>query len=44
MTLPLALILAGALLMYAGVTGKSVRALLLGDNQTPSKKPAAVTR
>lgn len=31
MTLPLAMILAGALLIYAGVTNRSIPALLRGD-------------
>lgn len=27
----------GGVLLYAGITGKSVQALLLGDNQTTTK-------
>lgn len=44
MTLALALILVGALLMYAGVTGQSVRALLVGKSGVPSSRPATVAR
>ncbi len=44
MTLPLILILAGALLIYAGVTGQSVRALLTGKTGVKSTKPPGVTR
>lgn len=41
MTLALALILAGSLLVYAGVTGQSVRELLLGRAGVPSTQPQA---
>lgn len=44
MTLALGLVLFGLLFVYAGVKGKSVTSLLLGDNQTPSKAPAPVDR
>lgn len=44
MTLALALVLLGTLLVYAGVKGKSVRSLLVGDSSTPSSRPAAVQR
>lgn len=37
MALGLACILVGALLIYAGVTGKSVQRLLVGDNQTQAQ-------
>lgn len=39
MTLALALILAGALLVYAGITGQSVRELLLGRSGVKSSPP-----
>lgn len=42
MTLALGLVLLGALLVYGGVTGKSVKSLLLGDNQTPSTPPVSM--
>lgn len=41
MTLALVLIEVGLLLVYAGVKGKSVQRLLLGDNQTAA--PAGQT-
>lgn len=44
MTLGLAILLLGALLMYAGITGRSLRALLGGDSTTPSRKPTGVKR
>lgn len=44
MTLGLALILLGSLLVYAGITGRSVRALLGGDSTQKAKTPAAVSR
>lgn len=44
MTLALALVLLGLLLIYAGIKGLSVRRLLMGDASTPSKKPAPVAR
>lgn len=39
MTLALALILFGLLLMYAGIKGLSIRRLLLGDATTKSNLP-----
>lgn len=39
MTVALGLVLLGALLVYGGVTGKSVKHLLLGDNETPRTPP-----
>lgn len=44
MTLALALVLIGLLLVYAGIKGKSIRALLMGDASTPSKRPEPVQR
>lgn len=44
MTLGLALVLLGALLIYAGIQGKSIRSLLFGDSTTPSKTPAPAER
>ena len=44
LTLALGLVLLGLLLIYAGIKGKSVTSLLLGDASTPSKKPASVKR
>lgn len=42
MTLGLALVLFGALLIYAGVTGRSVKALLVGDaNRMVDPRPSA---
>lgn len=38
MTLPLAMVLLGLLLIYAGIKGESVRALLVG-NVSASKLP-----
>ena len=37
MTLALVLLEVGALLIYAGVKGKSVRSLALGDNTTTTQ-------
>jgi hypothetical protein len=42
-TLALGLVLLGALLIYAGIKGESVSALLLG-NVTASQKPTPQTR
>ena len=42
MALGLACVLVGALLIYAALTGRSVRQLLLGDNSTPAQ-PRSVT-
>lgn len=39
MTLGLAAVLLGALLIYAGIKGKSVRALLLGDSTQDRAAP-----
>lgn len=39
MTLALALVLVGLLLMYAGIKGLSLRRLLVGDASTPSELP-----
>ena len=44
MTLALALVLVGALLIYAGVTGQSVRSLLVGKSGVPSSRPRGATR
>ena len=44
MTLALALVLFGLLLIYAGIKGLSVRRLLLGDSSMKSKTPATVER
>jgi len=44
MSLALGLVLLGLLLVYAGVKGKSVSSLLLGDATTPSQKPSSVDR
>ena len=44
MTLPVFLILAGALLIYAGISGRSVGHLLQGDNTVGSTLPPASTR
>lgn len=44
MTIALALVLLGALLVYGGVTGKSVKHLLLGDNTVPSTPPSGSGR
>lgn len=44
MTLALALIFFGLLLMYGGIKGLSVRRLLLGNAATPSQRPASVER
>jgi len=40
----LGLILLGALLVYAGIKGESVRALLQGQSGVKSKAPAKVQR
>lgn len=39
MSIALGLVLLGALLVYGGVTGKSITSLLTGDNQTPRTPP-----
>lgn len=39
MTVAFGLVLVGVLLIYGGVTGRSITALLLGDNSTPSTPP-----
>lgn len=44
MVWPLGMILFGLLFIYAGVKGLSVSSLLLGNNTTPSSKPAPVQR
>lgn len=44
MTLPLALVLLGSLLIYAGIKGLSIRQLLVGDNSTASQRPREVER
>lgn len=44
MTLALALVLIGALMIYAGIKGKSLKALMLGDNTQESAPPAPVER
>jgi hypothetical protein len=44
MTVALGLILFGLLFVYAGVKGKSVSSLLLGNNQTDSTVPTTVDR
>lgn len=44
MTLALAVIYLGLLLVYAGVKGLSLRRLLLGDATVPSERPAGVAR
>lgn len=44
MTLGLAAVLLGALLIYAGIKGRSIVALLGGDSTTPSRKPAPTER
>lgn len=44
MTLALAIVLLGLLLIYAGIKGRSLRRLLVGDASTPSKKPEPVQR
>lgn len=44
MTLALALILAGILLIYAGIKGESIRELLVGRAGVRSQKPQAVER
>lgn len=44
MTLSLALIFFGLLLMYGGIKGLSIRKLLLGDATTTSSRPAPVER
>ena len=44
MTLALALVLFGLLLMYAGIKGLSVRRLLVGDSTTQSETPEPVER
>jgi hypothetical protein len=43
-TLALALVLLGALMIYAGIKGRSITRLLMGDASTPSKKPEPVQR
>lgn len=43
MTLAMAMILLGLLLVYAGLKGRSIRELLVG-NITPSQKPEAGRR
>lgn len=44
LTFAFASILLGLLLLYAGWSGKSLRALLLGDNQTQALKPDGTPR
>lgn len=44
MTLGLAILLAGALLMYAGIRGLSLRRLLIGDSTVSSSLPEGVSR
>lgn len=44
MTLAMAMILVGLLLIYAGIKGRSPLAILAGGKVKPSKRPAAVTR
>jgi hypothetical protein len=44
MTLGLAAVLLGALLIYAGIKGRSLQALLVGDSTKPSRAPAPATR
>lgn len=44
MTLALGLVLLGVLLVYGGVTGRSVKSLLLGDNSVPSTPPTPIDR
>lgn len=44
MTLALALILFGLLLIYGGIKGLSIRKLLVGDARTQSRTPAPVVR
>ena len=44
MTLALALVLLGMLLMYAGIRGRSLRRMLLGDLGAPSALPEPVAR
>lgn len=44
MTLGLGIFLAGVLLIYAGIAGKSPRSLLTGDSTKSSQVPAPVER
>lgn len=44
MTVALALVLLGALLIYGGVTGRDIKSLLLGDNSVPLTPPKSVDR
>lgn len=44
MTLALGLVLLGVLLLYGGVTGRSIKALMLGDNSVPSTPPTPIGR
>lgn len=44
MTLALALVLFGLMLIYGGIKGLSIRQLLLGNATAPSRTPAPVQR
>jgi hypothetical protein len=44
MTIALGLVLVGVLLVYGGVTGRSIKSLLLGDNSVPSTPPTPIDR
>jgi hypothetical protein len=44
LTFAFGLILVGSLLLYAGWEGLSLRALMVGDNQTPGQTGAGASR